>query len=234
MNRPLADEATRAATTELWLIRHAESTGNRDGVLQGQEDHPLSPFGHEQAKRLAKRLGMMPFSALYSSDLSRTQQTARYLAEAWGKEILLDAKLREIDVGGWSGLSNEVIAEQFPQEWKRWLDRDPTVRRGGGESYVDAQMRVTAAIQAIAKRHVSERIAIVMHGGVIRAYLASLFALDLRLVWHFSIMNTSICRIRPFAQAMGGTRPRLGRIECINDHAHLEGLKIGGITPGVV
>jgi broad specificity phosphatase PhoE len=234
MNRPIADDATRAAATEIWLIRHAESTGNRDGILQGQEDHPLSPFGHEQAKRLAKRLSAMKFSALYSSDLTRTQQTANYLSAAWNKEIQLDARLREIDVGRWSGLTNEAIAEQFPDEWRRWLERDPTVRRGGGESYVDVQVRITGAINNIAKRHSAERIAFVIHGGVMRAYLASLLALDLRLIWHFSIMNTAICRVHPFAQAMGGMRPRLGRIESINDHAHLEGLKVGETTPQIV
>jgi broad specificity phosphatase PhoE len=231
MNRPLADEQTRASATELWLIRHGESTGNRDGVLQGQADLPLSPFGHEQAKRLASRLGMMTFSALYSSDLSRAIETAQYLAVAWNKDIVHDPLIREIDVGAWSGLSNEEIAERFPEEWFRWIDRDPTVRRGGGESYADAQIRVTLALNAIAKRHPGQRIAVVMHGGVMRAYIASLLALDLRLIWHFSIMNTAICRVRPFSQAMGGTRPRLGRLDTINDHAHLAGLRMGGPTP---
>ncbi len=72
-----------------------------------------------------------------------------------------------------------------------------------------------------------------MHGGVMRAYVASLLALDLRLIWHFSMMNTSICKVRPFAQAMGGSRPRLGRIDSLNDHAHLMGLRPGGATPAV-
>ncbi len=225
MNRPLADDQTRLAATELWLIRHGESTGNRDGLLQGQEDLPLSPFGHEQCKRLAERLASTRFSVLYSSDLSRAQQTASYLAERWNLPIHIDPRLREIDVGAWSGLANQVIAERFPDEWLRWMDRDPTLKRGGGESYADAQLRVTMAIGQIAKRHPGERIAIVMHGGVMRAYMASLLALDLRLIWHFSMMNTGICKVRPYAQAMGGSRPRLGRIDAINDHAHLLGLR---------
>jgi broad specificity phosphatase PhoE len=175
----------------------------------------------------------MRFAALYSSDLTRAVETARFLAERWNLPITSKANLREIDVGQWSGLSNQVIAERFPDEWSRWMDRDPTVRRGGGESYADAQIRVSSALAKLAHKHPGERIAAVMHGGVIRAYLASLMALDLRLIWHFSIMNTAICRVRPFAQAMGGNRPRLGRIESINDHAHLEGLRIGGPTPAV-
>jgi broad specificity phosphatase PhoE len=233
MPRPLADEPTRQAATELWLIRHGESTGNRDGVLQGQEDHPLSPFGHEQCKRLAERLTTTRFGALYSSDLTRATETAKYLSDRWGLPTIVDPRLREIDVGDWSGLPNLEIAERFPAEWQRWQDRDPTLKRGGGESYADAQLRVTMAITQIAKQHVAERIALVMHGGVMRAYLASLLALDLRLIWHFSMMNTGICKVRPFAQAMGGSRPRLGRIDSLNDHAHLMGLRPGGPTPAV-
>jgi hypothetical protein len=30
---------------ELWVVRHGESTGNRDGVLQGQSDYPLTDLG---------------------------------------------------------------------------------------------------------------------------------------------------------------------------------------------
>ncbi len=233
MNRPLADDQTRLAATELWLIRHGESTGNRDGLLQGQADLPLSPFGHEQSRRLADRLATTRFAALYSSDLSRARETALYLAQRWNLPIQSDSRLREIHVGDWSGLPNHVIAERFPAEWLRWMDRDPTIKRGGGESYADAQLRVTIALSQLARNHPGERLAVVMHGGVMRAYIASLLALDLRLIWHFSMVNTAICKVRPFAQAMGGTRPRLGRIDMINDHAHLVGLRPGGPTPAV-
>lgn len=209
--------------TELWLIRHGESTGNRDGVLQGQEDMPLSDLGHDQAKRLAKRLSATKFTALYSSDLSRARQTAEYAAEALGLLISSDTRLREIDVGAWSGLDNVAIAERFPEEWAAWMDRDPELRRGGGESYAQAQKRVASAITDLARKHAGGRVAIVMHGGVIRAYIAQLLGLDLRHIWHLTIMNTSITRARPFAPAIqGGRRPRPGRIDVINDASHLE------------
>lgn len=209
--------------TELWLIRHGESTGNRDGILQGQEDMPLSDLGHDQAKRLAKRLGATKFTALYSSDLSRARQTAEHASDSLGLKISADARLREIDVGGWSGLNNVAIAERFPEEWSAWMDRDPELRRGGGESYAQAQKRVAAAITDLARKHPGGRVAIIMHGGVIRAYIAHLLGLDLRHIWHLTIMNTSITRARPFAPAIqGGRRPRPGRIDVINDASHLE------------
>ena len=213
--------------TELWLIRHAESTGNRDGVLQGQEDLPLSPLGLRQADLAVKRLltahQKSPFAACYSSDLQRTRQTAEPLAAACGLEVIPDRRLREIDVGRWSGLTTSEIQVRFPDEWAAWQERSPTLRRGGGESYQDACNRMTPILLQIADNHPGGRILVVTHGGVIRAYLGGLLGLDLTNIWHLSVSNTAISRVRPFEIAIGGRRPRRGRIICINDVGHLDG-----------
>ncbi|TSC65180.1 MAG: hypothetical protein CEO22_577, partial [Candidatus Berkelbacteria bacterium Gr01-1014_85] len=37
----------------LVLIRHAESTGNLQGIFQGQKDYPLSKAGQKQHDELA-------------------------------------------------------------------------------------------------------------------------------------------------------------------------------------
>jgi probable phosphoglycerate mutase len=211
-----------AADTQVHLIRHGESVGNRDGLLQGQADLPLTDLGHEQARRLARRLVHYDFSLIYSSDLSRAVQTSAYLGESLHLSINLDQRLREIDVGEWSGLSDAQIAARFPAQWQRWQERDPRVARGDGESYVVAQGRIVTAITSIAARHPGAQVAVVCHGGVIRAYLAHLLRLDLREIWQFSIGNTGICRVRPFAPSLSGDPSHLGRIDAINDLAHLE------------
>lgn len=212
--------------TELWLVRHAESTGNRDNVIQGQEDRPLSPLGLRQARALADRLfkahRRTPFTAIYASDLTRTRETADAAAMALSLKVTCDRRLREIDVGTWSGLTTAQISERMPDEWAAWQGRSPSLRRGGGESYQDAHDRIVPTIAEIAERHEGSRALVVTHGGVMRAYLAGLIGLDLTNVWHLSIGNTAICRIRPFETAIGGTMPRFGRLLCLNDCAHAE------------
>jgi len=214
--------------TELWLIRHAESTGNRDGVLQGQADLPLSSLGHRQARALADRLlkahRRTAFSAVISSDLMRTRETADSIAMALNMRVDLDRRLREIDIGAWAGLNPEQIATQFPEEWALWQSRDAHMRRGGGESYHDAHDRFAPALTEIAALHPGSRVLVVTHGGVLRAYLAGLMGLPLGRIWHLSIGNTAITRVRPFDPAIGGNDPQCGRILTMNDCTHVEDL----------
>ncbi len=216
--------------TELWLLRHAESTGNRDGKLQGQEDLPLSPLGHRQARALADRLAKanrkVPFTALYASDLTRARETADSIGMGCDLRAQLDRRLREIDVGTWSGLTQEQIAVRFPGEWAAWRTRDPRMRRGGGESYVDARERIAPALAEFGERHAGGRVLIVTHGGVLRAWIADLMGIPLERMWHLAIGNTSLTRVRPYEVAVGGDAPHLGRILCLNDCTHAEDISM--------
>lgn len=216
--------------TELWLIRHAESTGNRDGKLQGQEDLPLSPLGQRQARALADRLTKAhrrtPFAGLYTSDLMRARETADTVAMACDLRVTSDQRLREIDVGQWAGLSREEIAQRFPDEWREWQTRSPTMRRGGGESYVDAERRIAPALSEISSRHAGGRVLVIAHGGVLRAWLGALIGLPLTNIWHLALGNTSLTRVRPYEPAIGGSHPRAGRILCLNDCTHAEDVSL--------
>jgi len=208
-------------TTELWLIRHGESEANADGRLQGQSDFPLTARGHQQARSLGESLRRKTFASLYTSDLQRAADTADAIARALGLPAVTEPRLREIDTGDWSGLTAEEARERFPEEWKRWESRDPDLRRGGGESYRDACARVTLCLMELAARHPGERVLVVFHGAVIRAYLAWVMDLPLSRIFHLTVSNASVSRVRPFMSAIPGDQPRSGRILCINDLAHL-------------
>ena len=150
------------------LIRHAESTWNAAGRWQGWGDPPLSARGRAQAAALAEQLVPEGIVHLVSSDLARAAQTARILGDAFGLVPALDARLRERDLGRWSGLEEAEILAAFPDELIRFRAREPGVRPGGGESRDEFCARVAPALIAIAKRAQTENLAIVTHLGVIR------------------------------------------------------------------
>ncbi len=215
----------RLASTELWLIRHGESAGNAEGRLQGQADFPLTPRGLRQAEAVAMRLRGQRFTALYSSDLSRALDTACIIGTAVELLVETDPRLREIDIGVWSGLTGPEIAQRHGDEWGQWSQRrDPHFRRGGGESYRDLTERVAPAVTELVRQHPGERVLIVSHGGTINAYLAHLLGMPLGHIWKFAQDNAGINRILPFANPNADPDIPSGRIVTLNDTTHLDGL----------
>ena len=210
-------------SAELWLIRHGESIGNRDRIYQGQNDLPLSPDGQQQAALLAARLTglhlLQPFSAISSSDLQRAWQTALPCAQAINLPIQPSTGLREIDVGGWSGLTFAEIQSRFPEEWAAsYPVMDPERVRGGGESYRQAQQRTVGALSLIAAAHPGERVLVFFHGGVLQAVLTHVLQVPLPNKRFLHTANTSISRLRLTTSNGALTGLVLG----INDIAHLE------------
>ncbi|WP_425147716.1 histidine phosphatase family protein [Deinococcus sp.] len=209
----------RSASTEFWVVRHGESTWNIQGRYQGQTDVPLSLEGRLQAAMLAERLVGQPFSAVYSSDLSRALETATLVAERLdgAPKVQIDPGLREIDVGVLSGKD----AVQIRQEFAGYLDAlrlDPwATRRPGGESMQDLFGRAGSSFRAMTARHPGQRVLVFTHGGVVRVAVGLALGGVPQNAWaRLSVMNTSVTRV--LLSAEGGTL--LG----FNDAAHLEQL----------
>ena len=73
--------ATNTGTmrAEIFLVRHGETTANRDGVLQGQCDFPLTEKGEREAVQVGNALSEVSFTKLYHSDLRRVQHTTEIM-----------------------------------------------------------------------------------------------------------------------------------------------------------
>jgi len=155
------------AETRFVLIRHAESVWNASGRWQGHADPPLSERGRAQAEQLARGLAHQPIEVLLASDLTRAAQTAEILGEAVGLKPVLDARLRELDVGVWAGLTRAEIARRDPETLARFEAGDPDVLAGGGESRGQIRARVRAFARQLDREHAGRLVAIVGHLGVI-------------------------------------------------------------------
>lgn len=66
----------------LLLVRHGETTWNRDGVIQGWADSSLTDRGRRQARAVGRRLAGEGVDRLVASDLQRARETAAVLGEA--------------------------------------------------------------------------------------------------------------------------------------------------------
>ena len=125
------------------LIRHAESGANLNETLfRTMGDHAISPIslskaGLKQADKVGEFLqnyiGMnMPGEEvrLWASPYMRTTQTAQGIYNntpnvVWNKSvrghnIFFDARLREREFGYFDGLSDDEIAETYPDQWRHY------------------------------------------------------------------------------------------------------------------
>jgi len=163
--------------TTIILARHGETDWNRERRWQGITDLSLNERGREQARVLAERLEAVPFSAIYASDLRRAYETALVVAERKGLAVTPMRELREVDVGSWTGLSQEEIKERFPDAYTHVRAR---TGRGweGGETYAEMGRRVLEAMRAIAREHPRDAVLVVTHSGPIRTARAHALGLD--------------------------------------------------------
>lgn len=143
------------------LIRHGETPGNRDRVLQVPET-PLSDVGRLQAARLAERLSDHGVSRILSSDLARAQMTADALSRSTGVPVELDPLLQERNFGDLRGCRYADLTED-----PFGLDYSPP----GGESWPEFHGRVDRAWGRIlaAAEQASGDLAVVTHGLVLHS-----------------------------------------------------------------
>lgn len=163
--------------TTLLLARHGETDWNKDGRFQGHADPQLNELGRQQARQLALELRGEQIDAIWSSDLGRAKQTAFYVASQLGLMVRLSGELREMDVGSWSGLTRDEIAERWPDEYRAWRETG----RGwpDGEDFDAMQARVVEALFGIAAAHPGQQVLVVTHGGPIRGVEAHAAGLTL-------------------------------------------------------
>jgi broad specificity phosphatase PhoE len=162
--------------TTILLARHGETDWNSERRWQGHADRPLNAVGREQARELAETLTDRAIDVVYSSDLLRAHETALIVGDRLGLPVGVDAGLREVDVGDWSGRVHSEIEGLDPDGYRRW--REGGKGWAGGESYEEMGERVVAAVLRLATRHPGETVLIVTHGGSIRACRATAAGLD--------------------------------------------------------
>ncbi len=120
--------------TRLLVIRHGETAWNTEGRIQGHIDIPLNDKGRWQADRLATALIDEEVDAIYSSDLERARDTAQAVASALKQPLQLHTGLRERHFGRLEGHTQVEVAAQWPEEGRRWRERDPSYGPEGGET----------------------------------------------------------------------------------------------------
>ena len=158
------------------VVRHGETDWNKTLRVQGSTDIPLNAKGRAQAAASAQALQDIACSRIYTSPLSRAQDTALAIAKDSTTVTAVDA-LREWDLGAVEGLRN--AAEEYPDDWKifqHWANPHVPMELAqtpltNGESMEEVRWRAVHFIESVAREHHDQqshrRIVCVSHGGVL-------------------------------------------------------------------
>lgn len=214
------------------LVRHGATPWNREGLVQGWTDIPLSDQGRVQAARVAGALAPHRVARILTSDLARARETADIIAERLVVPVESDPGLREYHCGRWEGRPYLTIRSEDGEAFRAWFN-DPDVPTPGGESMRQAALRAVPVLEAAAhvpalSAHSPDHstsvlsdeapgaLLIVGHGGINRLLAGHLLGIELSAVKRLRLDNGSISIFEPF---LGGWALKLW-----NDTGHLAGL----------
>lgn len=207
----------------IFLIRHGETPGNRDRIIQFP-DTPLSDRGLEQAARLGRRLADEPIEEIWVSDHTRAHQTAQAVERETRAPLRVVDELGERNLGALRGTPYAAL-DFDPYA----LDYEPP----GGEgwpAFHDRVDRVWAAIE----RHWQDRFAgrgdaghfcVVSHGLVLRSLFERRLLDAAGLARHghaggrVALANTAVSIVEPRLRDDGALDHHVALLACT---AHLD------------
>ena len=203
-------------STEVLLIRHAQTHGNVQNLFCGHSETPLTPLGIAQARALGRRLAPLAIDGAVASDLSRAADTARHALDRRPVALALDPRLREMHYGEWEALPAKELGEKHPDAMRDFFQGKRPAP--GGETIAELRARTSAAIRELVHTHRGGAVLVVSHGNAIQAMLAELLGLTAEATWTFAFDNASLTRLH-FSKSGRLT------VRSMNDATHTEGLE---------
>jgi len=177
--------------TRVYLARHGEVVNH--GVYNGQTDVDITATGIQQMERLRDLLKEKNLSAVYSSDLLRTEKGAQIIAQPHSLRPESFPEFREMHFGRWQGLSYPEVMERYPADIPQWMSSLENFRIPGGESVLDMRNRAIPKLQELIEHHRGQEFALVCHGALNRLIIAEAlhlpFAHLLRIEQDYGCLN---------------------------------------------
>ncbi|MHB8132902.1 MAG: histidine phosphatase family protein [Anaerolineaceae bacterium] len=177
--------------TTILLIRHGLNDWVGKKLVGRIPGVHLNKSGENQAKAIASVLKEIPISAIYSSPLERAFETALPLSLEISVPIITNDALQEIDFGEWQGKSIKQLRRL--KLWKTVQNEPEKMRFPGGESFVEAQIRLSQAVESIYTNHSKDEIILCFsHSDSIRLIVAFYLGIPINQFHKISIDTASI------------------------------------------
>lgn len=169
--------------TTLILVRHGRTLDTEaHKIAGGRGDDPnLSELGKVDANSVATLLTSFgrggvfshipAVTAVVSSPMKRTLDTANIISQKLGLEISVEENLREISFGDWDGHTNEQVRQLWPEQFSEWRG-SWELAPPNGESLAAFDARIRVARQNILENFSGETVVVVAHVMPIRGFVS--------------------------------------------------------------
>ena len=216
------------------LIRHGETPGNRDRIIQFPHT-PLSERGLEQAARLGQRLASEPIGEIWVSDHARARMTAEAVERTTGAPLRVVEALAERNLGALRGTPYSELdfdphaPDYVPPEGESWAVFHDRVDRVWAE--VERHW-----LEHFAARAEAAHLAVVTHGLVLRSlFERRLFAppeRDRHANEHgqIAVANTAVSIVEPRHEGGRIVAHQIPLLACV---AHLDEATAPRANPNV-
>jgi len=147
--------------TTLYIIRHGKYLTPKGVIPYRLPGFHLAPEGIVMVEKLADQLREVPFTAIYTSPMERTQETATILAKPHGLVPLVDVRLLEVRSPA-QGLTVPEIEAITPFDWNIY---DTDFRKAGnGETIDEVLIRTLDIVNEKLNQHKNKTFALITHG----------------------------------------------------------------------
>lgn len=174
----------------LYLARHTETNYNVLGLSNSDPkiDVHLTSNGIKQAKTLAAALQSEELDIIYTSELPRTIQTAKYITKGRTTSITHDSRLNDLNMG-YEGKRVDEYHESLLQAPNIW-----SAKFNDGESLLDLDNRVASFLSKVLK-HDDRNILIVSHYTVLQLMIGQIKHIDRSEVFKIEIIQGHYIKI---------------------------------------
>lgn len=193
--------------TTIILVRHGRThlTESKRISGRGGEDPGLSDLGKSDAHSVAKALKQIgisgpwahlrPVSAIVTSPIQRTRDTANIIANELGLSVSVESDIAEIGFGDWDGHTNDEVKAKWPDEFSNWQG-SWNVSPPGGESLEEFDQRVQRGREVITKAHEGGTVVVVSHVMPVRGFIRWAMDAGIAAYWRPTIAPCSISILR--------------------------------------
>ena len=174
--------------TKIFVVRHGQSQFNaadniESYVHEGELGSPLTDKGKGQARKVAQKLKKLKFSAILSSDMNRTRETAEIIAKTEKLKVSTDKSIRERSIFDYLKILDELkkdgledLTDEMLKDLAK-LDEESKMKYKHTEVMESAEegaLRLLNYIVKAEKKYHGKTILLVSHGNIMRSLLTHL------------------------------------------------------------